>query len=137
VLLPTLPARHPRHRDEISSRLHYTAEDFHGIAHLGAIPFSITAFATLFGFLPLREFIAEHPVQVLFNVIVWVGTTVGWWWTGELLHARRRTGAWLALATLVPPCLERVVGRGDGSSMTLVISVLGCAAVLSSWRELD
>lgn len=129
--------RYPVAPSEISSRLHYTAEYFEGAAYLGALALSIFSFATLFGFLPFRDMAAAHPLNFAYGYLVTAGTVAGWWWTGQLLHARRRTGAWMALATLVPPLVERFVGRGHDSMLTLVIASLGCLAVLTSWRELD
>lgn len=122
---------------EISRRLRYTAEFFHGSAYLGALALSVFTFATIFGFLPFREMAAAQPFRFAYGYLVTAGIVAGWWWTGELLHARRRAGAWIALATLVPPLVERLAGRGNQSMLTLTIAALGCLAVLTSWRELD
>lgn len=136
--LPVLVTRrYPRAQDEISSRLHYTAEYFEATAYLGALALSIFSFATIFGFLPFREMAAAHPVRFAYGLLITAGTVAGWWWTGQLLHARRRAGGWMALVTLVPPLVERLLGRGDGSVLTLMVAGLGCLAILTSWRELD
>ena len=76
---------------------------------------------------------AGHPV----GWIVTAALIASWWWTGRLLHERRRLGGWLALGTLVAPLVDAVAGMGAGRPSTLVISALGALAVLGAWRDLE
>jgi hypothetical protein len=61
-------------------------------------------------------------------------------WTGRLLSRRLRIGGQMALATLGLPVLDAIpyLLRGSpGGLYALLMSALGCALVLSVWRELD
>jgi hypothetical protein len=51
-------------------------------------------------------------------------------------HVERR-GAWWAIIALALPVLEPTRGGAGPSGLTLLISVLGLAAIFTSWRELE
>ncbi|MFI5208733.1 MAG: hypothetical protein ACHQX4_12055 [Gemmatimonadales bacterium] len=86
----------------------------------------------LFGSATLRAAIAEHPVRVV--VAGGVGLTLCLA-ARDLSHQLRR-GAYSALLAFGLP-LVGAVGGAPVSAETLVISVLGLAAVASVWSQLE
>jgi len=89
-------------------------------------------------FLPaMRAAIVAHPGRFTLGLISVASTAAAWWWTGERLLARRRDGAWWAIVALALPILALARGHAGPSGLTLLISVLGLVAILTSWPELE
>ncbi len=94
---------------------------------LGIVPFSPE----------LRANVYEHLSEYAFFMLTSAVTAASWWWTGQRLRARQRDGAWMGIANLAIPLLQLSHKNASASMGTLVVSVLGLFAILTSWRELD
>jgi hypothetical protein len=112
-------------------RLGWVANYFQLSAGLGAVGLVGGGIAALLDVAGARAVLLDHPVKWAFLA----ATVAGWWYTGHLLHERRREGGWMALLTLLPSLAGSLLG-GGGISSSLFLSAAGVLAVLTSWREL-
>ncbi|HEU4630864.1 MAG TPA: hypothetical protein VFS08_14030 [Gemmatimonadaceae bacterium] len=113
-------------------RLHWVANYFQLSAGLGALSLAGGLVAAALDVAGSRATLLGHPVAWSLAV----ATVAGWWYTGHLLHARRREGGWMALLNLVPPLAGWALAGNGGVSATLVLSAAGLVAVLTAWRDL-
>lgn len=118
----------------LPDRLRWTAEYFRwcGVSSVVALGIAIVSLPFSHG---VRAAIAAHPWRFGLSLATLAIISFSWWWTGERLLARRREGAWWAIVALAFPLVERVQGAGL-SGVTMLISILGLLAILTSWREL-
>ena len=120
----------------LPDRLRWTAAYFRFCGISSAVALGI--FLAIIPFSPeLHANVSEHLSGYAFVLLTSAVTAASWWWTGHRLRARQRDGAWMGIANLAIP-LFGVVRGGVGPGIgTLVISVLGLVAILTSWKELD
>ena len=111
-------------------RLGWVANYFQISAGLGAVAFTVGIVAALVDAGGARAAVLGHPVMVMISA----ATVAGWWYTGHLLHERRREGGWMALLNLLPALSASLLGGGITSS--LFLSAAGVLAVLTAWRDL-
>lgn len=113
-------------------RLGWVANYFQLSAGFGALGLVAGLVAVALDVPGSRGSLFDHPASWALGA----ATVAGWWYTGHLLHERRREGGWMAILNLLPPLAARALGSGTGSASTLVLSTFGVLAVLTSWREL-
>jgi hypothetical protein len=120
----------------LPARLYWTAEYFRwcGMSSAVFIGVAVVSLPVVPG---MRAAIVAHPFKFGLGLASITLTAAAWWWTGERLLARRRDGAWWAIVALALPVLELVRGGASPSGLTLLISVFGLVAILTSWRELE
>lgn len=120
----------------LPARLHWTAEYFRWCGMSSAM-FVGVAVISLMVTPRLRDAFAAHPFRFGVSLLSVAFTAEAWWWTGERLLARHRDGAWWAIFALALPVFELARGGRGVSGLTLLISLLGLAAIFTSWRELE
>lgn len=96
------------------------------------IALSAGLIGALFGNASLRAAIGAHPI----SVIVAGGAGLTLCWAARDLSHQLRRGAYTALLAFGLPLVRAVLGA-PASAETLVIGVLGLAAVASVWGELE
>lgn len=77
--------------------------------------------------------VVAHPSAYLF----WPLNIATSWWTGELIGHRQRSGAWIAVSSIVLSALGILAAHRAGASATIVLAALGLAAIASVWGELE
>lgn len=78
---------------------------------------------------------ASAPLAFALGSATIVATGIGALWTGRLLEHRRRLGGAVAIATLVTPVVQWMLGSGPPSGV--LFSLAGAAIMVSVWNELD
>ena len=128
----SVPARRVEIAPRETRRISYVADYFQLGAYFGAAAVVGNLAAAGLGVDAARAALSDRPGRwVLLTV-----TIAGWWWTGHRLHARRRDGGWMAVATLAAPLVGWLTGAGGVGLSTLAMSAVGAAIVVSRWREL-
>jgi hypothetical protein len=82
---------------------------------------------------PFWSTVVAHPLTYIF----WPINIAAWWWTGQLIGERQRTGALMAISSLVMGTLGSVVASRGIAATTIVIVALGIGAIASVWKELE
>lgn len=82
---------------------------------------------------PFWSSVVAHPLTYVF----WPVNIAAWWWTGQLIGERQRTGAWMAISSLGMGALSALVANRAGASASIVIAALGVGAIASVWKELE
>ena len=77
--------------------------------------------------------VVAHPLTYVF----WPVNIAAWWWTGQLIGERQRTGAWMAISSLGMGALSVLVANRAGASASIVVAALGLGAIASVWKELE
>ena len=121
--------------EPLPARLRWTAGYFRfsGVAGIVSLVVAVAFLASGTG--PLPRGVADHPGRFVGSLLIGAACSVGWYLTGEALYERRRSGGYVALATLLLPLIYSITGRGGGTSV--LVSALGSLAILTSWKELE
>jgi hypothetical protein len=120
----------------LPTRLHWTAQYFRWCGVSSAFFLGVFLAMTPFSS-AIRADVTAHPAGYLFTFLASAMTAASWWWTGERLRGRHRDGAWMAIISLAIPLFGLARGSAGPGLGTLVVSVLGLVAILTSWKELD
>lgn len=78
---------------------------------------------------------ASAPLAFAAGSATIIATGIGALWTGRLLEHRRRLGGAVAIATLVTPVVQWMLGGGSPSGV--LFSLAGAAIMVSVWNELE
>ena len=120
-------------RSPRSRLLGFIAGSFRITAALSAVSLVSALVAASMDSGGLFALVAARPLAF----VLWPFNVVGLWKTGELLGNRQRTGAWMAMGTVVVSILAVIAAHRPGMVGSIVFSALWLACIGSVWRELE